>query len=922
MGTAALAAGWNASQRRKFGKWALAPTGSAGSPQIDGGDGGPIGLKVEIYLGDLGWIDISSSVYYRNRVRIQRGRSNETSQTPPQTCALTLNNRGGTFTPRNAAGPYFKLIGRNTPIRVSRFNNGIQRFRYAGEVPSWPTTSDISGRDVYEQVNAAGPLRRLVQGNAPLRSPMFRAYTRGVTSSLVTAYWPCEDAVNSTSIASGLSGGVPMALGGSPTFSANTSFACSAPLPTLNKSTWTAPLPLTAGSTGNVLRMLLDVPATGDTDFGTVARMFTTGTVARAELQYSQSFGGSLQLSGFDAFGNTLFSTGYGFQNLSGQQIRLSVELLQSGSNITAALVALIPGQRAFAFSNSIAGTIGTATSIVVNPNATQVGTAIGHISYAPTWDSLYNLAGPLNAWINEPPDAAQANDISYTSSTASAPFASSRFIRLCSEQGINPVVMASPLGYDVDPGPAAPVGMGAQTIDTFTTLIQQIPDVTAGMLFEPRDQVGLAIRTRSSLYNQAAKLTLDHSLHQLSGPLNPVDDDQQVRNDVIVSRINGSSAQVTQTSGTLSTQPPPAGVGDYQTQYQLSLASDALLADAAGWRLHLGTVDEPRYPQLMLNLRHPTFTGNVDMMNAALALDIGDRIVINNPPPELPPDPISLIVQGYSEVLGVYEHDMVINCSPESPYRVALLEDPVLGHADTDGSTLSAPILGSDVTFTVATTNPASPIWTTNPADFPFDVNIGGERITVPGISGGSSPQFFTNVIRNLNGTPLPLGADGTFETGITGWTPTGGTFAASTTQAHSGTTSGLMTTTGTPSQTFVRTPMIPVTPGTAVAATQWVLTASGTPNCLCVIDFFDAGQNYQGSYASPAVNAPGVWTVQQSLTTVPAGVAYAQIGPTVNGSPPAGTAIWVDDVTFTTPPPHPAGTDVRLWQPMILSL
>lgn len=911
--TATHVANWAATQARRGGSM-LVPTGSAGSPPI-AGPTDPIGLKVELYMGGAGWVDVSSSVYYRDRIRIQRGRSNETSQTPPQTCGMTLNNRGGVFTPRNRSGPFYGLIGRNTPIRVSRTWNGERKYRYAGEVPSWPTTSDISGRDVYEQINAAGPLRRLAQGNAPLRSPMFRAVTSGFTSSLVTAYWPCEDGVSSTSIASGLPGGPAMAINGAPTFAANTSFACSAPLPTVNGSVWTAPIPPAPNTTANVFRCLMSVPAAGDNS-AEIVYMSTSGTVANVQAAYDNNSG--FEIVGKDALGNQLFGGFLGFL-LNGLPVRVSVELIQSGSNITWAMVVLSPGASgAVLTSGSIAGVVGQATGIIVNNHISgaPVGftnTAIGHITYQPTWDSLFDLGNPLNAWLGEPPDAVQAND---------SGFSTSRFTRLCLEQNITPVVVTSSLGYDVDPGPKPPVGMGPQTIDTLTTLLQQVPDTSAGMLFEPRDQVGLAIRTRSSLYNQPAKLTLDHSRHQLSGPLNPIDDDQQVRNDVIVSRINGSSAQVTQTTGTLSTQPPPAGVGDYQTQYQLSLASDALLADAAGWRLHLGTVDEPRYPQLMLNLRHPTFTGNVDMMNAALALDIGDRIVINNPPPELPPDPISLIVQGYSEVLGVYEHDMVINCSPESPYRVALLEDPVLGHADTDGSTLSAPILGSDVTFTVATTNPASPIWTTNPADFPFDVNIGGERITVPGISGGSSPQFFTNVIRNLNGTPLPLGADGTFETGITGWTPTGGTFAASTTQAHSGTTSGLMTTTGTPSQTFVRTPMIPVTPGTAVAATQWVLTASGTPNCLCVIDFFDAGQNYQGSYASPAVNAPGVWTVQQSLTTVPAGVAYAQIGPTVNGSPPAGTAIWVDDVTFTTPPPHPAGTDVRLWQPMILSL
>lgn len=732
-----------------------APAAVVGSGGVDGGTGDVIGLKVELYMGAYGWVDISPQVYYRDRIRISRGRSNETSQVPPQTCGLTLNNRGGPFTPRNPTGPYYKLIGRNTPIRVSRLNNGVRRYRYTGEVPAWPTTSDISGRDVYEQITAAGPLRRLQQGSAPLRSPMERALTSGFTGSLVTAYWPCEDPVGSTSFASALSGGTPLSVSGTPTLASNTTFACSAPLPLVNGSSWSAPIPPTTNTTANVLRFLMAIPPGGD-NAGAIGWLSTNGTVALLELAYDSLNSGSFEILGKDANGNTLFGTATG-SNMNGQFFRISAELIQAGSNITWALVILAPGATVGTIlaSGSIAGTVGQAASLTINnhiPTA-PVGVtamAIGHVSYQPTWDSLFDLYGPMAAWSGEPPDAVQTHDGLYTTS---------RFTRLCLEQNINPVVVASPLGYDIDPGPKPPVGMGNQTIGTFSTLLQQVPDTTAGLMFEPPDQLGVAIRTRASLYNQTPRLTLDHSQHQLSAPLNPVDDDQQTRNDIIASRLGGSTATQTLTTGALSIQPPPAGVGDYQTQYQLSLASDGLLSDAAGWRLHLGTVDEPRYPQISLNLRHPTFTSNVDMLNAALTLDIGDRIVITNPPPELPPDPISLIVQGYSETLGIYEHDMVINCSPESPYEIAILEDTVLGHADTDGSTLSGAYpLGTETTISVATTGTAtgSPLWTTSAGDFPFDISVGGERMTVTNITGAASPQSFT-VTRSVNGVVKP---------------------------------------------------------------------------------------------------------------------------------------------------------------------
>jgi hypothetical protein len=58
-----------------------------------------------------------------------------------------------------------------------------------------------------------------------------------------------------------------------------------------------------------------------------------------------------------------------------------------------------------------------------------------------------------------------------------------------------------------------------------------------------------------------------------------------------------------------------------------------------------------------------------------------------------------------------------------------------------------------------VATTKSSSPLWTTNAGDFPVDIAIGGERMTVTSISGASSPQAFT-VARGINGVAPAQGA------------------------------------------------------------------------------------------------------------------------------------------------------------------
>lgn len=595
---------------------------------------------------------------------------------------------------------------------------------------------------------------------------MYRAYAISPPAELV-AYWPCEDGSTATSLAAGLPAGVPMSVAGAPKLAGNTDFVCSGPLPLLNGSTWRGAVPAYTQPTpsfevGNVVRFLLSVPATGAFDTGVIARVFTTGTVGYYHVRYGVANGGSLQMTAYDQSGNALFTSGYVAFGITGFPVLVSMELRTSGSDIFWSLsrTPITSGGPPNATGIWSSATVGKVTQVVINPEGQLGDTALGHITVQSNYQLLVPDLEALTGWLGEPP-CSGANSVPQSNVVDT-----DRFSRLCREQNIPAVVITSPVGYDNDlaisgvvwsgvgPNPVNP-SMGYQLVDTFANLIQEPVDTSLGLLFEARDQNSLVLRTRASLYNQPARLTLDHSLHQLSGPLNPVDDDQQTRNDVTVTRVNGSSANLQQATGPLSVLPAPAGVGDYQTDYQISLGSDTLLPDAASWRLHMGTVDEPRYPQITLNLRHPAFTGNVDLLNAALTIDIGDRIVINNPPPELPPDPISLIVQGYTETLGIYEHDMVLNCSPESPYEIGVLDDSVLGHADTDGSTLAlAYPLGTETTLMVATTGtqPASPLWTTSVGDFPFDIRVGGERMTVTNITGASSPQAFT-VTRSVNG-------------------------------------------------------------------------------------------------------------------------------------------------------------------------
>jgi hypothetical protein len=208
MSLAARVMGW---QRRMGG--VAGPLSASG----ESSNGNPV--QVELFLNGS-WTDITSYVMTRDgneKVVITRGRSSEGASTDPASCQFQLNNRDGRFSPRNPVGPYYGVIGRNTPLRVSVPDGlGGKSYRFWGEVTSWPQRWDITGNDVWVELEAAGLLRRLQQGETPTTSVLYRAINDPAQPNLL-AYWPMEDAADSTSIASALTNGSAMRINGNPT---------------------------------------------------------------------------------------------------------------------------------------------------------------------------------------------------------------------------------------------------------------------------------------------------------------------------------------------------------------------------------------------------------------------------------------------------------------------------------------------------------------------------------------------------------------------------------------------------------------------------------------------------------------------------------------------------------------------------------
>jgi len=681
---------------------------------------GPLPLAIDLFMFG-NWAEVTrpntgqAGVYARDAVTVTRGRSSEGGTVDPTLVAFTLNNRDGRFSPRNPTGPYYGQIGRNTQARV-RVGNDV---RGVGEVTAWPSKWTSAGEDVWVPVQAAGILRRLQQGVAPLRSVLYRAITAAGTA---VAYWPCEDDTDATTLASA-TGGPPLTVTGTPTLATSTAYGSSLPLPVVASSRWrgTVPAYTTTGSTQ--IRFAWAIPAAGTTDGAVVARISTTGTAGRWDLNYNTAGTGTITLAAFDVSSANLF-TSAGITGVNGDVGRISIELVTDGADIDWALRLYTSAGVTSKTGTLIGRTAGIVTTVDMDCHVNMASDVLGHISVDTAVADATSATSEITGYAGE---------------TAAA-----RVLRLCTEQGITATVVGTA---------SDSAAMGAQSPGKLVDLLRDCEAADQGVLYEPRATFGLAYRTRVSMYNQAAGVTLDYSAADLS-QLDPTDDDQLTRNDWTVTRSGGSSATAVDDTGPLSVLDPPDGVGRYDTAVTVNVATDGVLPDHAGWRLHQGTVDEPRYPQIGVNLARANFTAALTA--AVVGLDVGDRVDVAHPPAWLPPGSIVQLGMGYTETLNAFVRTLVANCVPGSPWQVAVYNSTGSRYS-TDGSTLGADAAAGDTALTVTT--PTGPVWAHNDGD--FDLIVSGEQVTVTAVTGAATPQTLT-VTRAVNGVSkvLPAGS------------------------------------------------------------------------------------------------------------------------------------------------------------------
>jgi hypothetical protein len=514
-------------------------------------------------------------------------------------------------------------------------------WRFHGELASIPVRWNVDGSDVWAPVEATGLFRRLRQGNRRLESALRRAITRSATS--LVQYWPMEETGDYLTRFGAAVGTAPLVVTNfSPDTAADTSFVGSDPLPRLDESQATAIVDNYTQTDAWQVRWLQVIP---DTFTSTELTYFAVITNDLSwYVQYRDDAGGQLQVKAFRSAVQQ-YASGWASFDATGQAFRMSLSVVQNGSNVDIALEAQAqddPSGGGFTDTSAVAGVAGKVTAINIG-GGLDVGTwAFGHLTLQSARTPTTELAVELAAYDGE---------------TAGA-----RIVRLCAEEGIASRIEGDPMLTEE---------MGPQRSGSLMALLEECAATDLGILYEPRTARAVGYRTRASMINQGTKIALDYSAGGVASPLKLDRDDQGFANDVTVRNWDGTTARALIDDGSaLSVSEPPVGAGRYDAEFRVNAQVERLPELAAG-RLALTAVDEPRVSSLRLALHHAALVADPALVGDILSSSLGDLVTVtDNLTVALGSASVSQLVQGTRETIGVFEH--VIDCltSPGSPWN------------------------------------------------------------------------------------------------------------------------------------------------------------------------------------------------------------------------------------------------------------
>lgn len=692
--------------------------------------------------------------------------------------------------------------------------------RFTGEVPSWSLDWHISGNDVWAPLEAAGITRRLGQGRDPLQSALRRRVPRGINGVPPAAYWPLEEEQGAIRAYSPIPGCQPLTVKGVD-FGGDGTLYGSAALPTMDEgASLVGPVPsFTSGAwTVEWVQHVPDPPEGGTGP--QIMRWQSSGTVRTWTITLDAA---AIRITGIGSGNTEILSQALTPLDLFGGWTRVSVRVVQNGGNVDWRLQWIDIGGNTWQWNATFGGLIGAPTHVFATPGIE--GMSLGHLSVIP---------------------AAGSSPYSQADYGFQAERAATRVARLCGEEDV-PVELHGLSALQTTLGAQRPLGL--------LDLLHEAADADHGILTETREQSALLYRGRDTLIGQGPAVILPYG-ELVAIP--PTADDLETPNDVTASRPYGSSARVVVEQGPKSIQLPPNGIGHYTDSIERNVGSDDLLIDAAGWHAHLGTWHEARYPTVQIKMH----ALDAETQRQLCMLDIGDRLLITDPPPWLEPGDIDLMVQGYEEEIAPEPGEwlLTLTCTPARVWDTAIIEDAHLGRLDTDGSALGQ-----------ALDETATQMFVSSWPNVPW---VSGNRV---------------------------LNANYSFEADAAGWAAAGGTMARINSLFKDGSWSLQLTPDGVSEFPALQYQFVPVEGGAQHRASAWMRCSTSRTLGLNVNWFSGVGAYVSTSSIAVPVTG-GQWTYAAGIVTAPEGAAFAQLSPTNPGFPAVGDRMTVDDVRLAT--------------------
>ena len=201
---------------------------------------------------------------------------------------------------------------------------------------------------------------------------------------------------------------------------------------------------------------------------------------------------------------------------------------------------------------------------------------------------------------------------------------------------------------------------------------MRRVEATEGGVLYDSRDNT-LTYVSRNARYQASPALALSMLAHEVESGITPRYDRSALVNDATATTSLGESVRIVD----------QASIDEYDpaaVTLDLSTASVVEAAGAAGWAVSTYAQPSTRIPNLTVNLT----ALSPEKYAAALALDVGSLITVDDWPTQAAVTSGSFFVEGYAESIGLEFHTLTLNVTDATPWLSTLiLDDAVRGELD-----------------------------------------------------------------------------------------------------------------------------------------------------------------------------------------------------------------------------------------------